>query len=111
MQKQQTKCVLFCYFALAMIKMLASYSSHMGKETSDRVNTSEVGVMMAATMRIMTIAWRRYLRMKAALMKPNLAKSHESMGISKTTPIASDMVSSVEMYDCSVIMFSTILLT
>lgn len=77
--------------------MLISYSNHIGKATSESVKTSEVGVMMAATTRIATIACLRYLRMKPADSNPNLANSYERIGISKTSPIASDMVISVEM--------------
>ena len=36
--------------------MLASYKTHIGNVTNDNVNTSEVGVMTAATIRIITIA-------------------------------------------------------
>lgn len=38
---------------------LTSYKSQMGRETTARVKTSEVGVMMAATTTIATTAWRR----------------------------------------------------
>lgn len=38
------------------IPMLASYSTHMGRATSERVNTSEMGVITAATTRIITTA-------------------------------------------------------
>lgn len=77
--------------------MLISYSAHIGNATNDRVNTSEVGVIIAATTRIIIIACFRYLRIKLADSNPNLANSHERIGISKTSPIASDMVISVEM--------------
>ena len=36
--------------------MLISYSSHMGSDTINRVKTSDVGVMIAASTRITTIA-------------------------------------------------------
>lgn len=84
-------------FVLFTIQILISYNTHIGNATNDRVNTSEVGVIMAATTRMITMACLRYLRMKSAERKPNFANSHESIGISKTNPIASDMVISVDM--------------
>lgn len=41
---------------LLTTQMLTSYSSHIGKATSDSVKTSDVGVMMAATTRMTTTA-------------------------------------------------------
>ena len=41
---------------LLTTQMLTSYSSHIGKATSDSVKTSEVGVIMAATTRMTTTA-------------------------------------------------------
>lgn len=41
------------------IRMLISKSIHIGSATSDNVKTSDVGVMIAATMRMSTMAWRR----------------------------------------------------
>ena len=41
------------------IKILTSYNNHIGNATSESVNTSEVGVMIAATTRIITMACLR----------------------------------------------------
>lgn len=46
----------FLLAALFTTRMLASYKTHIGNVTNDNVNTSEVGVMTAATIRIITIA-------------------------------------------------------
>ena len=83
----------------------------MGNDTSSRVNTSDVGVMIAAMARILTMAWRRYRRMKVAEIKLNLASNQHRMGISKTMPIIKFIIISVSMYDCREIMFSTSSLT
>ena len=69
----------------------------MGVATSESVKTSDVGVIMAAMIRIMTIACRLYLRMKEEDMKPSLANNHAKTGISNTIPIAKDSVMSAEM--------------
>ncbi len=45
-----------CVTVLFTIKILTSYKIHIGRATSERVKTSEVGVMIAATMRIITTA-------------------------------------------------------
>ena len=71
-------------FVVFTINTLTSYNIHIGKATSDRVNTSDVGVIIAATTRIITMACFRYLRMKSAERNPNFANSHERIGISKT---------------------------
>lgn len=62
---------------LFTIRILISYSNHIGNATSNSVKTSEVGVMVAATTRMTTMACLRYLRMKPAERNPNLANSHE----------------------------------
>ena len=66
--------------------MLISYSSQIGSETMMSVMISAVGVMMAAMMRMATIAWRRYSLIHDAFNMPKRASSHEMTGISKTMP-------------------------
>ena len=45
----------------------------MGKVTSVSVTASPVGVMMAATMAMPTMAWRRYFLSVSACISPVLA--------------------------------------
>lgn len=68
----------------------------MGSATSESVNTSEVGVIIADTASIITMACLRYLRINSADRSPNLANIHESIGISKTTPMARHIITIVE---------------
>ncbi len=52
-------CFLPSFDVLATTNTLASYSIHMGKATSSKVKTSDVGVITAATTRITTTACLR----------------------------------------------------
>ena len=88
--------IVHCLFVVFTINTLTSYNPHIGNATNDKVNTSEVGVITATT-RMTTMACLRYLRMKSAERNPNFANNHDRIGISKTNPIANDMVISVEM--------------
>ena len=75
--------------------MLSSYSRYIGSATMKRVNTSVVGVMMAATMSIATSAWRRYADMsddEIIPMRPSMALT---TGNSNTAPITRLMLSRV----------------
>ena len=56
----------------------------MGSETMKRVKMSEVGVMIAATTSIITMACFRYFFMNSAFRKPNFANIHATTGISNT---------------------------
>ena len=80
----------------------------MGSDTNISVKASDVGVMNAATIRIKTIAWRRYLCIKSRLSNPNLPSSHDNTGNSNTTPSISESITKVSMYDDSDIIFSTL---
>ena len=91
--------------------MLISYNTHIGNATSESVKTSDVGVIIAAITRIITMACLRYLRMKSAERKPNFANSHDSIGISKTMPIARHIITSVEIYESREMRLSTSPLT
>ena len=82
----------------------------MGSTTSESVNTSEVGVIIADTASIITMACLRYLRINSADRNPNLANSHESIGISKTMPIARHIITSDEIYESSEIKLLILLL-
>ena len=81
--------------------MLTSYSRYIGTATTNSVNASAVGVMMAAAMQMTTIAWRRYVLRKSALMNPNRAKIQHKIGSSNISPINRQSVSNVAMYDVS----------
>ena len=97
-----TSCQLFWHYFPFTIKILISYSSQMGSDTTKSVMTSVVGVMMAATMSIATMAWRRYCRMVERRSTPMTPSNQHTMGSSKTVPIISDMQMNVSIYDCSV---------
>ena len=97
-----TSCQLFWHYFPVTIKILTSYSSQMGSDTTKSVMASVVGVMMAATRSIATMAWRRYCRMVERFSTPKTPSSQHTMGSSKTVPIISDMQMNVSMYDCSV---------
>ena len=90
---------------------LSSYSSHIGRETMRRVKASPVGVMMAARMRMATMAWRRYWVIHSAFSSPKRANSQLMTGISKTIPNTKLIISSVSMYDCRVSILRTSPLT
>lgn len=75
----------FNFAALLTIKILISNNIHIGKVTSESVKTSDVGVMTAATIRIITTACLRYRCIKFADRKPYLVKSHERTYILNTT--------------------------
>lgn len=51
-------CVSFTLFRLT-IRILTSYSDHIGSATNNNVKTSEVGVITAATIRMITMACLR----------------------------------------------------
>ena len=87
--------------------MLTSYSAHIGSATTKSVNASVVGVMMAATIRIATMACRRIERIICAFTKPIRPRIQLTTGNSNTMPITRLIVSSVSIYDCSVSMFAT----
>ena len=67
--------------------MLSSKSRYIGEETASSVNTSEVGVITAATDRMSTTECFLYRLMNVAERKPSLANIHERTGISNTIPI------------------------
>ena len=75
--------------------ILISYKIHIGKDTRVNVNISDVGVMIAAIIRIITIACFLYLRMNPFEIKPSFPKSQQSTGISNTIPIAIHIISRV----------------
>ena len=60
---------------------------------------SGVGVIMAAMMRIKTIAYRRDARMKWGVMTPTLDRIRMTMGNSKTMPQPSDNVATNDKYE------------
>lgn len=66
-------------------------------DTSRSVNTSAVGVMTVPMMRMMTKAWRLYLRRKQELMNPNFANSQHIIGNSNIKPMSKLIVMSVDM--------------
>ena len=67
----------------------------MGSETTSSVMMSAVGVMMAAMMRMATMAWRRYSAIHVCFNIPKRASSHAMTGISKTMPKTKDISSRV----------------
>ena len=79
----------------------------MGSDTTKSVNTSVVGVMMAATTSIATTACLLYVAMKWSVNSPMRPISAHTTGNSKTTPITRHMPNRVSMYDCSVSMLAT----
>ena len=83
----------------------------MGSATTNSVKASAVGVMTAATIRMMTMAWRRYWLMWRSLMSPMRAITQQTTGSSNTTPITRLIISSVSIYDCRVSMLATSALT
>ena len=87
--------------------MLTSYSTHIGSATIKSVKASVVGVMIADTIRMATMACLRHIRIIGALISPIFPKSQLTTGSSKTIPITRLIISSVSIYDCSVSMFAT----
>ena len=81
----------------AHMRMLASYSTHIGRLTIHSVKMSAVGVMIAAMMRMATMAWRRYFFIHCALMIPNLASNQLITGSSKIIPKTNDIMSRVSI--------------
>ena len=75
------------------------------------VKASVVGVMMADTMRMATIACLRQVSIILALISPILPNSQLTTGSSNTIPITRLIISSVSIYDCRVSMLATSSLT
>ena len=75
------------------------------------VKASVVGVMMAATTSIATMACLRHIRIIEALRSPILPRSQQTTGSSKMMPITRHIISSVSIYDCKVSIFATSSLT
>lgn len=72
---------------------------------------SLVGVMIAATIIMITKAWRRYLASSSPLRIPNFDSSKHIMGISKEIPIIIDRIMNVLMYELRDIVLTTVSLT
>lgn len=79
--------------------------------TSNKVNISDVGVMIAAITSMTTIACRRKRLIKAEERIPSLPRSQHKTGNSNRIPISKVIIVSVSIYDCNVIILSTSLLT
>lgn len=69
----------------------------MGIETIVNVNTSDVGVMMAAIINVTTMACLLNLRNKLLLINPNFASNHAMIGISNRMPIMAHNMKKVSM--------------
>ncbi len=65
---------------------------------------SVVGVMIAAIIKITTIACRRYSFMKFAFKMPNLPSNIHKSGSSNTIPSISVNIVKVSMYEVNVMM-------
>ena len=91
--------------------MLISYSSNTGSATTNNVNASVVGVMIAEIISTATTACRRYRLITSAVSSPTLPKSPHTTGSSATKPIIRLIISSVSTYDCSVSILVTSSLT
>lgn len=98
-------------FIIFTAKMLISYRRQIGNVTSIKVITSVVGVIMAATIRIITIACRRYSFMKSAVRMPILPSNIHNIGNSNTIPSISVSIVNVSIYELSVMIFDTSSLT
>ena len=91
--------------------ILTSYNIYIGKKTIERVKTSVVGVIIAASTKISTMAWRRYLIIKSLLMRFILDNSQANIGISKSIPRQTESNIRVDIYDSKVIKFVIFSLT
>lgn len=91
--------------------MLISYNITIGKLTTKSVNISDVGVIMAAIIKIATYECLRYLRIMSDERMFIFPNSQESRGISKTIPMANESMTRVSIYDWSDIMLATSELT
>ncbi len=67
--------------------MLTSYSIQIGNATNERVNMSDVGVMMAEIIRITMTECLRKRLMNPADNMPSLPSSQHYTGSSNTMPI------------------------
>ena len=73
-----------CTFADTII--LSSYSKNIGALTVSKVITSAVGVIMAAMIRIITMAYLLLAFMNAGVISPNFDRINIKIGSKKTIP-------------------------
>ena len=77
--------------------MLISYSRNNGIATKIWLVMSGDGVITAATIRMMTMECRRYLRKNGGETMPNLDKKKIATGSSKTNPEEKESIVTVEI--------------
>lgn len=91
--------------------ILTSYNSHMGNATTDNVNMSDVGVIMAAIINMAIMACLRKRFINPADNISSFANSQQSTGSSNRIPIHAHISSKVSIQDWSVIILTTSPLT
>src|SRR5690606_24519386 len=95
----------FCFITFADTIMLSSYNINIGALTVNSVMISAVGVIIAAMIKMITMAYRRLARMKWWVMMPMLDKIKISIGNRNIIQQPSVIVAIVDKEELMVIWF------